>query len=368
MVYKKGAKRRIFKITLGAILICLPILAFCLAAESQEIKKVPNIKLFGFSHIWARYDKTRGPNYGEDLTVARARVGLRGDLVSNINYTVLTEWGRLTFNDPVTLLDAWVNFKVNPGLNIKIGQFWYMFTLSGTEILPKIPFIIRPEVIDGIWLPMGRKGSYGYDKGIEIRGNSEEGILPWGYIFSITTGTGLNKLEDNDKKDFAGRVWFEPLKGLRLGASGFRGWSRVEMTSDLGRMDKEDISEYAYGFELSYNQKYFRIISEYLKAHYDGFLRQEGAEIFSLSTQKPWGWYAMFGWKPLPNIEIPVRYAWYENDSTMSDTGLSTVTLGLTWYIKGDNNIKFNYYIRDPEQNYGSKLGNLIAVQAQVVF
>lgn len=343
---------------------------FFLACNAHAEDKYPTMKPFGFTHLWARYDNTPGVNHGEDFDIARARIGLKGSLASDLDYMVLTEWGNLTYDDPCSLLDAWVNLKLKDGLNIKIGQTWYKFTLSGTGILPLIPFVFRPEVVDGIWLPMGRKGSYAYDRGIELWGDFKQGQFPWGYMFSVTAGSGLDHFENNGGKDFVGRLWTEPRDHLKLGLSGFYGSSRVDVTSNLNREEKRDLPEYAYGLDVSYTQERFRFVYEYLHALYEGYLDINGAEVYHIATKKPRGWYAMFGFKPLSWIEIPVRYAWYEKDATKSDTGLRTVTLGITWFLKEEtlNNVKLNYIIKSAEDNYGSNPKNMVALQVQFVF
>jgi hypothetical protein len=342
-------------------------------AYSQEVNnqsQYPNIKPFGYTHLWALNDRTPGSSYGDDYQIARARIGAKGDLDADTNYMILTEWGRKTLTYPVTLLDAWVNFKINPAFNVKVGQTWYKFSLSGTTTLPTIPFVFRPEVVDAIWLPMGRNGSYSYDKGVELWGSVKESALPWDYAFFITTGTGIKRFADEKPPDFVGRVCVEPVKDFRAGVSGFYGWSRVEMISGLGRIDRENIPEYAYGTDISYNHKYFRVISEYLQALYEGYNEVDGVETFSIGTQKQRGWYTMFGFKPLSRLEIPIQYAWYEKNYVNSDTGLQTVTVGLTWFLKENtlNNIKINYQIRSAENNYGSKPRNRFITQVQLAF
>ena len=338
--------------------------------EVKSGSNYPTIKPFGFTHLWAQYDNTAGSSHGEDFDIARVRLGLKGNLYSNLDYMVLSEWGRLTYEDSGTLLDAWVNLKVSSAFNIKLGQSWYRFSRSGTEILPKIPFIFRPEVVDGIWLSMGRNGNYAYDKGVWLWGNLSEVTFPWGYNFSVTTGAGLDHFDDNEKKDFTGRLWIEPREDLQIGISGFYGYSRVAITSNLSREEQRDIPEYAYGFEAAYTKEKFRFIYEYLEGLYEGYLDINGAEMFQLATKKPRGWYVMAGYKPLPWIEIPLRYAWYEKDATSSDAGIHTITTGITWFLKEGtlNNIKLNYIIRSAEENYGSKPRNKVALQVQLVF
>ncbi len=353
-----------------SIIIALGLLGLkihCVFADEAIPEK---IKICGLTQVWAVEDRTSGPTHGDDYQIARARIGFKGKPLPNIDYLILTEWGRLTYNDPVTLVDAWVNLKANSALQIKIGQTWQKFTLSGTVPIPAIPFICRPEVIDGIWLAMGRNGSYGYDKGIELSGTFKERGLPLEYIFSITTGTGLDRFEDNYYKDFTGRICFEPKSGLKIGASAFYGWSRTEINSSLGDEKKVNLPEYAYGAEISYTHKHFRFITEAVQSLYEGYLEHSGPETFGIATKKQRGWYAMLGVKPLSWIEIPVQYAWHENNYVKSDSGLETITLGLTWFFKENtlNSFKFNYLIRSAQGNYGSKPRNKIMAQVQFVF
>ncbi|MFH1760768.1 MAG: porin [bacterium] len=243
----------------------------CVSIYSREEQQCPTVQLCGFTQAWAQYDETAGSSHGGDAFIPRARIGIKGDLLPAVNYMVLTEWGRLTFDDPVTLLDAWINLRLHQLCNIKIGQTWYKFSLSGTTPLPEIPFVFRPEAVDAIWLPMGRNGLYSYDRGVEISGSAGTEGMPWGYIVSVTAGPGLAQFEDNDEKDFTGRLWFEPVPRFRVGASGFYGWSSVDVQSNLGSVETMDIPEYAYGFEASCKHGSFRMIAEYLQGRYDEY-------------------------------------------------------------------------------------------------
>jgi hypothetical protein len=347
-----------------SIIFCSQISLF-----AEQENTYPNISLTGFTQYWGKYNEKKGRDHGEDFSWPRARIGVKGDLNELIDYMFLSEWGRLTYDDPATLLDCWINFKVDPKLNIKLGQTWYKFSLSGTTPLPKIPFVFRPEVVDAIWLPMGRVGTYSYDRGIEVSGQDLTGDIPYGYTCSITAGSGLDHFEDNDKKDFSARIWIEPIEGLKIGSSGFYGWSKTKVSSNLNNSLISDISEYAYGYEASYQKDKFRVIGEYLQARYDDYYHTYAGETFTLAAQKPGGWYLMVGAKPTWWLEVPIRYASYKKNISQEDTELSTITFGLTWTLKKEslNNIKINYLIRDAEKNYGSKPENMSIVQIQLM-
>ncbi|MBN1621748.1 MAG: hypothetical protein JW871_04060 [Endomicrobiales bacterium] len=327
----------------------------------------PTVKLTGFTHLWWQYDNNA--DYDVTQKLARARIGITGNMSPKINYLFLTECGDLTLMEPCTLLDAWVNFKLRDSLNIKIGQTWYKFSLSGTEILPKIPFIFRPRVVDHIWLTMGRNGSYAYDKGVEVWGNFKDNNMPWGYIFSVTAGSGLYYFDDNGKQDLAGRIWINPVQGLKIGASAFKGSSSVKITSSLGSTKAVDIPEYAGGVELCYKQSFYRLMAEYLQGYYDNYSSKSALETFSTSSVKPKGMYIMAGFKVHPRLELPVRYDYYEMDSNQQDAGLGTTTIGITWLIKKEtlNNVKINYIIKDAQKNYNLNSDDMLAVQIQLM-
>jgi hypothetical protein len=338
-----------------------------------DIESSCKFKFFGFTHQQFSYDKTKGDNHGSDYSSVRFRLGIIGNPSEKWDYFILTEWGRLTQYDPVTLLDAYIEYKYSPSLKIKLGQTWYKFSWDGTRPLPDNPFVIRPKVIDSIWLPMGRTGSYSYDKGIEISGEKEINKKTLGYIFSVTTGNGIDDhhFDDNNKKDLCARIYFKPNSNLQIGASGFYGYSRTSATSSSGATKTVDLPENAYGFEFRYQNEKFRCEAEYLKGHYDEYSGVENGITYSLAKETPRGYYIMGGFLLTDWLELLVRYDYYEKNASLIDTGLETTTLGINFYFdKNNKRNKFmlNYLFRNPEENYGSTLDDLFIAQLQLMF
>lgn len=338
-----------------------------------DVQSYGKFKFFGFTHQQFIYDKTAGENHGSNYRSARFRLGIIGNPTEKIDYFLLTEWGRLTRYDPVTLLDAWIQYTFSPLIKIKLGQTWYKFSLDGTVPLPDNPFIIRPKVIDGIWLSMGRNGNYSYDKGIEISGESKINNLGWGYIFSVTTGNGIDdhQFDDNNKRDLCGRIYFRPTKFFQIGASGFYGYSRTEATANSGTTKEVDVSENAFGFEAKYQIDKFRLIAEYLKGHYDDVSKTENGITYDLTKTTPRGYYITGGILIKEWLEFLLRYDYYEENSSLSKTGLKTTTLGLNFYFHRNNNrnkFSINYLFRNPEDNYSSQVEDYIIVQFQLMF
>ncbi|MFH1415440.1 MAG: porin [Elusimicrobiota bacterium] len=328
----------------------------------------PTIKPFGFTHLWWQYSDN--DDFEVTKNLKRARLGALGNLTPDMNYMVLSEWGDGTYFHPFTLLDAWVNYKIDPAFNIKVGQTWYKFTLTGTGTLPKLPLINRAQAINSIWTNMGRKGSYAYDKGVELWGNMKCHGKPCGYFLFVTGGTGLDNFDDNGKLDYCLRVFKSPTECLQIGASGFMGSSRVDLTSSLGSIVEKDVAENAMGVDISYKKNKLRLICEYLQANYESSSELEAGQTYTIAEQKLMGMYFTAGYMVMDAVEAVARYDMYDPDADQSESSIHTLTLGITCSLKGNalNDLKVNYTTCSVDDNYGAKPADVVAVQMQLAF
>ena len=142
------------------------------------------------------------------------------------------------------------------------------------------------------------------------------------------------------------------------------------MISDMGTAKKKDLSEYAGGIDISYTQERYRVICEYVIGKYEGYSDTTAGETYDISEVKPGVMYLTAGYRPLPGVEIPVRYEIYDKDSSTDDAGIQIITLGVTISLKGHplNDVKINYITSVAEDNYGSDPDDQLAVQIQLAF
>jgi len=326
------------------------------------------ISPFGFAQFWYSYDGNSAQASQEQLKVQRFRLGGFGTVAPRLSYLVNTELadGNPTAGGTVSLLDASATYAFHDLLNLRVGQDWYRFGLSSNWTLFEMPFILRSEAVDGIWLPMGRRGSFGYDRGFFVFGASKEGPLPFSYSASLTGGAGVNAADTNKQKDFVGRLTLTPLKDLSLGASLFNGFSRVN--SVLNAAQQPDLHEHGFDVELLYSfADRFRAWGEYLETFHSG------SDSDGIAPMKRRGFYLAAGVSPMERVELRLRYAFYDADTYSQDSIVRTWSFGTTYRIKDYSNFKLDYMIRDAQWNYaavtgGAHLENILLAQLQLWF
>lgn len=342
----------------------LLLLAFALASSALRAQEAaPRLEPLGFAQFWYTHDFNRSGSK-DQILAQRIRPGFTYAPRPDVRFFMLTEFGdgNPTTAGAGTLLDAHITWRPHPLLALRAGQDWYKFTLEGTWTLFEMPFILRSEAVDAVWLKLGRNGSFSYDRGLWAFGRTPDGRF--GYAASVTGGAGLNKADDNPAKDLAARVFVEPRPWLHLGASSFRGASRVSPAAG----PKLDLDEKAYAVELiqTFGSR-ARVIAEALWADYDG------AAAPAVKASRPSGWYAAVGVKAAPRLEVLARYAEYRPDRRASDASLRSLTLGLTWTIRGFHNLRVNYVLRENDPGYAAAAGaaaprDLLVAQWQVFF
>ena len=188
----------------------------------------------------------------------------------------------------------------------------------------------------------------------------------------MINGNGMNLTDNNGYKDIVGRITVEPLSGLVVGASGYKGRSGNEG-------DAFDVDESAWGVEAQYAVKGVKFRAEYVAARWENWDAATSAASLS-KIQEPWGWYAQGSYR-LPffeKVEVLGRYEYFEKDSNTVDSGLEVTTVGATYYLKGKTRITANYLFREPGQSNiitaqetnatGASIGDLFLLQALISF
>lgn len=118
-----------------------------------------------------------------------------------------------------TLQELWMNYQVQPWLNVKVGQFKTPFTIEN-PLSPSILETIGQPSMSTSYFVMGSglmmpKGA-GRDIGLTVYGDAGQYVS---YDLAVMNGAGRGKSDDNSWKDFVGRLTFHPLKCLDVSAS-----------------------------------------------------------------------------------------------------------------------------------------------------
>ena len=305
--------------------------------EAESVKEKPSIKLNGFVQTHYIIDRTH--RVADEFKLRRARLGVGGNIMKEISYN-LVFGGVENPDSDAHLVDAYADIDFFEYALIRAGQFKVPFGLEGPESSSELPAIEQSTVFSR----MNPLANF-RDIGVQASGAYEK----FSYKASITNGTGANNSEDNDTKDFVGRVGFNPSQEVGFGVSVHSG-KYVLLTRD-------DMDRKRTGVDFRYKDQSKMVRVEYL-------LRKD--ELASGSELKRRGGYILGTYRFKPKIEGVLRYEVYDPNTDVDDDRLKTTTVGMSYYFVGYTRVAINYDFRDDDSN--PDLDDLLTAQLQIVF
>jgi phosphate-selective porin len=285
-----------------------------LAAGQEKKEPIPvtssrSFQLTGYTQgIYSYLDE------GTDtFIIRRARLALTGDLTKSIKLKLQVDVVR----SPV-LVDAQIDVSFKPYFNLRAGQFYLPFSRENRISAGELDTVLRAQVVEK--LGPGRDiGSLGRDIGVMVVGKAS--IVE--YMAGIFNGAGINKLDTNEHKDFAGRVVVSPTNFLFVGGSVYRG----RYSAALG--DPEVTRDRA-GLEGLLTLGPFSFRSEYI------------AGKDSLTSKS--GWYLLGLYNVLPKkLQAVVKWDSYDQDRDTPADRTDLLTLGGNYYFSEKTKLMVNY-------------------------
>ena len=185
------------------------------ALKSPDGNFVLNLK--GQLQVDSRwYLDDQAHNGADEFLVRRARPILEGTLFKDFDFRIMPDFG----NSQVVLYDAYVEWKHWPELKLRAGKFKSPFGLEQLQEDIWTTFTERSLVTD---LVPNR------DVGVQFGGQISDGVF--GYAVGVFNGvpdSANGDLDNNDAKDYEGRIFIqpfkktnvEPLQGLGFGVAG----------------------------------------------------------------------------------------------------------------------------------------------------
>jgi hypothetical protein len=353
-----------------ALLICLYTISFNLIAqENKEITK--NLKaaftgetfqLYGYGQIIGNISEY--PNLGIERTtsnnsinIARAILFVTGKLGSQkqIGYMLMYDFG-----PNACLHELYGEWLPKDAINVRFGQFKIPFTIENPMSQAKIETIYLGRGVRAMsgssgdfnqFEPNGVKGSSkaGRDAGLQLSGRlfKKDNFFQIEYYTGLFNGTGLNTKDNNNHKDFIGTIYYQPVKGLRIGGSVYSGKLNVPINIIQGNHVRD---LWAVGAEYNGEKLYAR--SEYIAANNGGLKRD--------------GYYGSAVWKFVPNKwEVLGKYEYYDENKLLKDNEINDITVGVNYYPAFLTRIQFNYIYTD---NKALGANNAVALQLQLFF
>jgi|GEM_PF-1217811 len=241
------------------------------AADQPRSSKRRGLKppeVFGFMQIHYKYSLMTGDDPlvdNDNYRVQRVRIGVKGDISEWLSYNI--EIDPRAPEVTGILRDAYVDFKVIPRHDIRVGQQKTQFGYENTESSTNLYAVNRTELSDAL-----SRGVNLRDIGIGLMGNVKLG--PKGFRFedaiTIVNGAGLNVQEDNTARmSLWGRVglrWKSDPENLtaRFGVSGASG-DFIEPADLLLGEEKMQIKFKRLGVDVELDHPRFFISAEYVR-------------------------------------------------------------------------------------------------------
>lgn len=337
------------KHTTFLFLLLFFVTSFSFRAAAQEKPWMKYITPSGYYQAGYRITDAGGGD--NSFYVLRARVALSGclfeDRFGKFEYKVQAELA----SSP-KLVDYWVKYTMRDEFGIEFGQFKTPLSLENSEYVPlKLEMIdysllvqrfVRMSLLD-----VSGISSTGRDMGLMFFGKAlklGENHHLLHYEAGIFNGNGINKFDDDHRKDFIARVRVFPLQDLSIAGYYMR---------SLGYMDEVPIyNDYdyrvldRYGMAINYDSKYAWLRTEYMAGHTFGW-RGEGA-------------YVTAGWKITPTFNVGARCDYFTNNSRQAGHDQWYYTAGMSWYPFHRLRLQLNYMYKQEADRSVTHLVNLM--------
>jgi len=294
-----------------------------------------------------RYQGFEQKGVNDAFDLHRARLIVQGNITDSWSYYTQTELG----GTGVKLVDAYTAYKLADYFKVSVGQFKIPFSLESLTPDAQLEFIDRSQLVEALAARskdvIGNQ--QGRDIGITIGGSFAK--VDQRYLFDYTlgvfNGAGYDVTTDNnDRKDWAGRLVFHPIANLDLGADIYEG-------KGIPTGGTKDQARNRYGFDARY------VIGPLsLNAEYD-----HGTDA---AIQKD-GLFGQVAYFIIPQIQIAAKYDTYDPNKVIKTDRAKIYTGGVNFFFNKWTKLSFDYLDRREEAATQVK-NNIFEAQLQLAF
>jgi phosphate-selective porin OprO and OprP len=315
----------------------------------------------------ARFQSLQEPGKKDGFDIRRARLDLKGVITEKWDYRM-----QLDFASSPKILDATIGFRLGDYLKVTAGQFKVPFSMENLTASNRLESIDRSQVVEAL-VARGKDviGNHnGRDIGLQLGGSfiriGDRFLVE--YAVGVFNGSGINPaaitsskdfagrdiygsiVDNNETKDFSGRLLFHPIAGLDIGGSYYNGY-------DMWTTSKTDPAKNQVrkriGGELSYALNNLSFKGEYI----------QGTDA---KTDRS-GWYAQAGYYFIPKkFQVIIKYDSYDPDLDKDKNISTNYVTCLSYYFNDFTRLQGSFTYRDEE---GTQINNdVIALQLQIGF
>ncbi len=304
----------------------------------------------------------RWTNDNDRFYLRRARLNATGSFLEDFDFRLEMDFaGSLgnTTGARAQLTDGYINWSHFAAANVRVGQFKTPFGFEQLYFDSRLPTIERSLVNDRLTLNR--------QVGLQLGGVLLDKHVT--YAVGAFNGNGTNNnFNDNDKFDWVGRVTVVPWRGQLMGepaswtvgANGFTAEdTALALSTDLGidstptTPDHDGIftgKRRGQGVDSQFVSGRFEVWAEYLNTRF------EPTNNVPKSQFKASGGYAQATFYLVPKKwQILVKRETFDPNDTVQKDQTNTSTVGVNYYIRGnDLKLMFNY-LRVKSDQLGSQ-------------
>ncbi|WP_423148317.1 porin [Rubrolithibacter danxiaensis] len=300
-------------------------------------------------YIQGRYQVQDEKGKIDGFDIRRARLDLRGTISEHWDYRL-----QVDFAGTPKLLDGIITYKNSDFFKISAGQFKIPISYENLMGSQKLETIDRSQVVEAL-VARGKDviGNHnGRDIGVQLNGSfvKLENNYLFDYAIGIFDGAGINTTDNNEKKDFAGRLTIHPLSGLDISANYYNGlgkWAASNTAQPVSR-GRERV-----GFDVHYLRGPLSLTGEYIKGK-DADSKKEG-------------WYAQAAVFVFPKkVQLVAKYDDFDPNTAVAQDISHWYIGGLNYFFTNWSKLQVNYTVKD-EQALETH-NNLLSAQLTLQF
>ena len=330
------------------------IVSFALLGTSVDAKK-PDVKSEVAKTTISGYVQAQFQTTNEDdavpnntFSVHRGRIQLKSKLTDSLSTTLEID----AKTDGVETKDIYLRYKISPKFSLKVGQMKKPFSFSYLQAMYKSPMIERPLHVRKYF-----DNYLGRDVGLIAEWEPHKRIeLAMGVFNGADSGEDA-VTDNNNAKDFVGRVELMPAKWLTMGGN----VSSHGLTEDSDDTSLADRRVTAYGADLSFRRSDFRVVAEGLfgnKPSSDADAQMIGLYITAAHKRE-------LKDSVIAAVESGGRIEFADKDRTIDNNAVISVTPYIGFYFHQNARLQICPVIRFPQR--GDAILEFIT-QAQIEF
>lgn len=328
------------------------------ASFGQKVEKVrdafntPYMKFGGYGLLMYKYSDVSNIKHDFEPRVVFLHMG--GKLTNTVSYFVMAE-----LVDPL-LHELYLDWTPSKEFNVRAGQFKVPLSLENQISLTNLETVMYSRTIsslismgDDVMKLQNKRNNGGRDIGIQASGSlaslGNHDLIQ--YSLGVFQGSGITTREQNNTKDFAGTLLFQPIKGFRAGVGAYFGQATY---SNDGGVTVADHVRNRWGISSDYHTDRLTARAEWFKGN-DGGIDREGI-------------YGSLMYYFAPKKFNAVAKVDYYNSNKSINREVTDYTLGINYYFYPQCRFQLNYTHSDYTKKWGAEDSNTVYAQLQVVF